>query len=137
MVVHGQIMLNQFQNFPVKAVQKSAFAATLKARMELRRHAKLYIKPTRTGKGRGANSNPMRDRASVRAKPMTATATVMVRNIWQSYFPSAPPNAGVPRRSAHHPTCCLHRPSDLVKAGIQRHECVQASRPLSAQQHAG
>lgn len=86
-VVHGQILLNQFQNYPVKAVKNSAFAATLKDRMELRRHAKLYSKSVKAAKPR-SNSNPMKDRASVRAKPMTATATTLVRSIWQSYFPS-------------------------------------------------
>ena len=32
------------------------------------------------------NANPMRDRAAGRAKPMTATATRMVKAIWASYF---------------------------------------------------
>ena len=88
-VVHAQILLNQYKNFPVKAVRESAFASGLKAQMELRRHAKLYSRPAKQAKGKArSNSNPMRDRASVRAAPMTATATSMVRSIWQSYFPS-------------------------------------------------
>lgn len=90
MVVHAQILLNQYKNFPVRAIKESAFAAGLKSQMELRRHAKLYMRPpkqAKAGKSR-SNSNPMRDRASVRAAPMTATATNMVRAIWQSYFPS-------------------------------------------------
>ncbi len=45
MVVHGQIMLNQFRHFPIKAVAKSAFVAALKQKMELRRHCKLYTAP--------------------------------------------------------------------------------------------
>ena len=42
-VVHGQIMLNQFKHFPNKAVQKAAFVSELKHRMEMRRHSKLYM----------------------------------------------------------------------------------------------
>ena len=41
-VVHGQIILNQFKNFPKKSVANSAFVSGLKAKMELRRHCKLY-----------------------------------------------------------------------------------------------
>lgn len=37
-------------------------------------------------KTRGVRANPMRDRASVRQKPMTATATAMVKAIWRAYF---------------------------------------------------
>ena len=87
-VVHGQILLNQFKHFPVKAVRESAFALTLKSQMELRRHAKLYLKPAKAQRGH-SNSNPMRDRASVKAPPMTATATTMVKAVWQSYFSTA------------------------------------------------
>lgn len=42
-VVHGQIILNQFKHFPNKAVQKAAFVSELKHRMEMRRHSKLYM----------------------------------------------------------------------------------------------
>lgn len=62
--------------------------------MELRRHAKLYLKPAKSSsRGRG-NNNPMRDRASIKASPMTATATTLVRSIWQSYFSTAVPTEG-------------------------------------------
>lgn len=60
-------------------------------------------------KTRSGNRNPMRDRASVKDKPMTATATSLVRSIWQSYFPttSAPSEGGgeppFPSQAAH---CC-------------------------------
>ena len=45
MVVHGQIILNQFKNFPKKSVANSAFVGGLRAKMELRRHCKLYTVP--------------------------------------------------------------------------------------------
>ena len=41
-MVHGQIILNQFKNFPKKSVANSAFVSGLRAKMELRRHCKLY-----------------------------------------------------------------------------------------------
>ena len=44
-MVHGQIILNQFKNFPKKSVANSAFVSGLKAKMELRRHCKLYAMP--------------------------------------------------------------------------------------------
>ena len=51
-VVHGQIILNQFKNFPKKSVANSAFASGLKAKMELRRHCKLYTMPRPKGRVR-------------------------------------------------------------------------------------
>ena len=42
-VVHGQIILNQFRHYPNKAVQRSAFATELKRNMEMRKHHKLYM----------------------------------------------------------------------------------------------
>ena len=45
MVVHGQIMLNQFRHYHIKAVANSAFVSSLKAKMEQRRHCKLYSAP--------------------------------------------------------------------------------------------
>lgn len=85
-VVHGQIILNQFKYFPKKSVANSAFATGLKQRMEQRRHCKLYMGARDKARVRGLRANPMRDRASVRMKPMTATATTMVKAIWKAYF---------------------------------------------------
>ena len=42
-VVHGQIILNQFKHFPNKAVQKAAFVGELRSKMETRKHSKLYM----------------------------------------------------------------------------------------------
>ena len=89
LAVHGQILLSCFSNFPVKAVRNSAFATTLKEKLAAVRHSKLYRNGTAHSKsgGKVANRNPMRDRAAgARAKPMTATATTMVKSIWQVYF---------------------------------------------------
>ena len=58
-VVHGQIILNQFKNFPKKAVANSAFVGGLKAKMELRRHCKLYTIPKSKARLR-VRSSPLR-----------------------------------------------------------------------------
>ena len=91
LLVHGAILLNQFAGWPVAAVRRSAFAAALKARMQDVRHSKLYRGVIKAAPGsaarRAVNRNPMKDRAAgARSKPMTATATAMVRSVWQSYF---------------------------------------------------
>ncbi|DBB09374.1 TPA: hypothetical protein ACH3X3_007949 [Trebouxia sp. C0006] len=88
-VVHGQILLNQFKHFPNKAIQSCAFVNSLKTAMEACKHSKLYSSTKKSLKSKSVNRNPMQDRAcGARAKPMTATATSMVKAIWQSYFPS-------------------------------------------------
>ncbi|CAL5224063.1 g6688 [Coccomyxa viridis] len=84
-VVHGQIILNQFKSFPKKSVANSAFVSGLKGKMELRRHCKLYARPQPKARVRGLRANPMRHHAA-RQKPMTATATRMVKAIWHAYF---------------------------------------------------
>lgn len=43
LVVHGQIVLNQFKAYPNKAIQRAAFVGELRARMEQRKHCKLYM----------------------------------------------------------------------------------------------
>ena len=59
-VVHGQIILNQFRHYPSKAVQASAFATALKAAMESRRHSKLYMGSAKSKRPVAGNRNPMK-----------------------------------------------------------------------------
>lgn len=70
-VVHGQIVLNQFHNYPKEAIKRSAFCSTLKQRMEMRRHTKIVapkvpVRSMRVRVGR-INNNPMRVRRGVKA----------------------------------------------------------------------
>ncbi len=82
--VHAQIFLSCFQHYPNENVRKCAFVLSLRQKLNTVKHSKLYV--STRGRGR-TNKNPMRDRAAnVRAKPMTATATKMVKQVWQSYF---------------------------------------------------
>lgn len=59
-VVHGQIILNQFRAYPNKAIAASAFATALKALMESRRHSKLYMGSAKGKRQTTGNRNPMK-----------------------------------------------------------------------------
>ena len=88
-MVHGQIILNQFKNYPIKSVQRCAFVTQLKERMEARRHAKLYLSKRKitVEMRRDRKVNPMRGRApAFKPTPMTATATHLVKEVWLDYF---------------------------------------------------
>ncbi|CAD7705413.1 unnamed protein product [Ostreobium quekettii] len=95
-VVHGQIILNQFSLYPKPQVQRCAFVQGLKELMEMRRHSKLYMPKKKTPVRRSiVNRNPMKDRtANARRKTLPAVATQLVKNIWQNYFPNS--EAGAP-----------------------------------------
>ena len=58
MVVHGQIILNQFKHLPSKAIKASAFPAALRTALEQRRHLKLYASAAHTASR--VNRNPMK-----------------------------------------------------------------------------
>lgn len=82
-------MLNQFKNFPVKQIQRCAFVGHLQKQMEARRHSRLYLSKRKiTAEMRvGRKLNPMRERvAKSKPKPMTATATTLVKSVWMNYF---------------------------------------------------
>ena len=82
-------MLNQFKNFPVKQIQRCAFVGHLQKQMEARRHSRLYLSKRKiTVEMRvGRKLNPMRERiAKSKPKPMTATATTLVKSVWMNYF---------------------------------------------------
>lgn len=59
-VVHGQILLNQFKHFPNKAIQSCAFVNSLKTAMDSRKHSKLYSSAKKAVKLKTANRNPMK-----------------------------------------------------------------------------
>ncbi|GAX75038.1 hypothetical protein CEUSTIGMA_g2482.t1 [Chlamydomonas eustigma] len=96
-VVHGQVILNQFKHYPNKAVQKAAFVSELRLKMEARKHSKLYMTKAKAKAAvKVRNSNPMRNKIAIglRAKPMAATATTLVKAVWHGYFFGAKRPAG-------------------------------------------
>ncbi|CAI5459943.1 unnamed protein product [Closterium sp. Yama58-4] len=103
LVVHGNIILQQFREYPVETIRRSPFISTLREKMETRSHTELKVSKkkaamivaNRGSNGRGGgdggsarNANPaaaLRPDASKR-KPMRATTTQLVHRIWKEYY---------------------------------------------------
>jgi hypothetical protein len=75
-VVHGQIILNQFKHLPSKAIKASAFPAALRSALEQRRHLKLYASAAKTTSR--VNRNPMKVRVSDRPGDFNRTRPCVV-----------------------------------------------------------
>ncbi|KAL6647284.1 hypothetical protein ACP70R_014721 [Stipagrostis hirtigluma subsp. patula] len=85
-VVHGQIILQQFADFPDETIRRSAFATGLLMKMEQRRHTKLVMKK-KVQVMRGENLNPSAAMGPAsRRKVMRATTTKLINRIWSDYY---------------------------------------------------
>ncbi|VAI93546.1 unnamed protein product [Triticum turgidum subsp. durum] len=85
-VVHGQIILQQFASYPERTIQQSAFITGLLAKMEERRHTKLALKK-KTQATRGENLNPSANMGPIlKRKLMRATTTGLISKIWSDYY---------------------------------------------------
>ncbi|EEC81621.1 hypothetical protein OsI_25142 [Oryza sativa Indica Group] len=85
-VVHGQIILQQFSDFPDETIRRSAFATGLLMKMEQRRHTKLVMKK-KVQVMRGENLNPSATMGPAsRRKVMRATTTRLINRIWSDYY---------------------------------------------------
>ncbi|KAL6638047.1 hypothetical protein ACP70R_025619 [Stipagrostis hirtigluma subsp. patula] len=85
-VVHGQIILQQFADFPDESIRRSAFITGLVLRMEERRHTKLVMKK-KSQAMRGQNLNPSANIGPIlRRKLMRATTTRLISKIWGDYY---------------------------------------------------
>lgn len=80
-VVHGQIILQQFAELPNKRISKCAFVSGLFEKMEERRYTKSLVKKKVVLK-KEINSNP---RAS-KNKVMQATTTRLIKRIWEEFY---------------------------------------------------
>ncbi|XP_020578797.1 DNA (cytosine-5)-methyltransferase 1B-like [Phalaenopsis equestris] len=88
-VVHGQIILQQFAEYPDKTIKKCSFVTSLSAKMEERLHTKLAMKKKLVVQ-KEDNLNPsaaMRPLISKR-KVMRATTTRLINRIWGDYYSS-------------------------------------------------
>ncbi|KAG6493708.1 hypothetical protein ZIOFF_048702 [Zingiber officinale] len=86
-VVHGQIILQQFAEYPDETIRKSAFIIGLSENMEQRSHTKLIMKKKALLK-KEENLNPcaaMGPTLSSR-KVMRATTTRFINKIWGDYY---------------------------------------------------
>ncbi|CAN6280974.1 unnamed protein product [Urochloa humidicola] len=85
-VVHGQIILQQFADFPDESIRRSAFVTGLVLKMEERRHTKLVMKK-KSQSMRGENLNPSAKMGPIlRRKLMRATTTRFISKIWGDYY---------------------------------------------------
>ncbi|PIA25051.1 hypothetical protein AQUCO_13000002v1 [Aquilegia coerulea] len=92
-VVHGQIILQQFAEYPIKTIKNCAFVSGLANKMEERHHTKLVMKKKKEVLKSEANLNP---RASMRPvvskrKAMQATTTRLINRIWGDYYSNYAP----------------------------------------------
>ncbi|XP_022721306.1 DNA (cytosine-5)-methyltransferase 1B-like isoform X2 [Durio zibethinus] len=86
-VVHGQILLQQFMEFPDDTIRKCAFVTSLQERMEERHHTKWLVKKKVVLK-KEVNMNPRAAMQLVESKrkAMPATTTKLINRIWQEYY---------------------------------------------------
>ncbi|KAJ4950398.1 hypothetical protein NE237_027230 [Protea cynaroides] len=92
-VVHGQIILQQFAEFPDERIRKCAFVAGLSSKMEERQHTKLEVRKKAVLK-QEMNLNP---RAAIgpvlsKRKAMQATTTRLINRIWGEYYSNYSPD---------------------------------------------
>ncbi|CAI9108868.1 OLC1v1008568C1 [Oldenlandia corymbosa var. corymbosa] len=94
-VVHGQIILQQFSEFPDENIKKCAFVVGLAQKMEERHHTKWLVKKKKMVERCLSNSNPRAALAPIESKrkAMQATTTRLVNRIWGEYYSNYSPEA--------------------------------------------
>ncbi|XP_042490225.1 DNA (cytosine-5)-methyltransferase 1A-like [Macadamia integrifolia] len=92
-VVHGQIILQQFAEFPDELIKKCAFVTGLSSKMEERQHTKLEVKKKAVVK-QEINLNPRASMGPVvsKRKAMEATTTQLINRIWGEYYSNYSPD---------------------------------------------
>ncbi|KAL8255048.1 hypothetical protein R6Q59_033269 [Mikania micrantha] len=91
-VVHGQIILQQFAEFPDVTIRKSAFVSGLEYQMEQRHHTKWTVKK-KAIETKQANMNPRAGMGPVisKRKAMPATTTRLINRIWGEFYSNYSP----------------------------------------------
>ncbi|KAJ0964117.1 hypothetical protein J5N97_029239 [Dioscorea zingiberensis] len=86
-VVHGQIILQQFSEFPDEKIRKCAFVTGLSDKMQEMRHTKLLMKKKFVVQ-KEENLNPSAAMRPVLSKRnvMRATTTGLINRIWGDYY---------------------------------------------------
>ncbi|KAK1370563.1 DNA (cytosine-5)-methyltransferase [Heracleum sosnowskyi] len=86
-VVHGQIILQQFSEYPDANIRKCAFVNGLQKKMEERSHTRLLVKKRKI-EDKERNLNPRGDMEPVVSKKsaMPATTTRLINRIWGEYY---------------------------------------------------
>lgn len=91
-VVHGQIILQQFSEFPDQKIKKCAFVIGLTKKMEERHHTKWLVKKKVVQRDE-PNLNPRAAIAPVtsKRKAMQATTTRLINRIWGEFYSNYSP----------------------------------------------
>nr|WDW19225.1 DNMT protein [Humulus lupulus] len=92
-VVHGQIILQLFAEFPDEKIRKCAFVMGLTDKMEQRHHTKWLVKKKKVVQKSELNLNPRAAMAPVtsKKKAMQATTTRLINRIWGEYYSNYSP----------------------------------------------
>ncbi|KAK1393137.1 DNA (cytosine-5)-methyltransferase [Heracleum sosnowskyi] len=92
-VVHGQIILQQFLEFPDEKIKRSSFVVGLTNKMEERHHTKWLVKKKKILQRDEPNLNPRAAIASVvsKRKAMQATTTRLINRIWGEFYSNYSP----------------------------------------------
>ncbi|CAM8988592.1 unnamed protein product [Rhodiola kirilowii] len=92
-VVHGQVILQQFHEFPDATIRRSAFVSGLLDKMETRRHTKWLVKKKKILQKTEVNLNPRASMAPIisKRKTMQATTTRLINRIWGDYYSNYSP----------------------------------------------
>ncbi|XP_073311482.1 DNA (cytosine-5)-methyltransferase 1B-like [Primulina huaijiensis] len=87
-VVHGQIILQHFLEFPDKDIKKCSFVIGLIKKMEERHHRKWLVSKKKVVFRNGQNLNPRSaiEPAMSKRKPMQATTTRLINRLWGAYY---------------------------------------------------
>ncbi|CBI27717.3 unnamed protein product, partial [Vitis vinifera] len=111
-IVHGQIILQQFAEFPDGNIKRSAFVTGLAKKMEERHHTKWVVKKKKVVHKSEPNLNPRVAMAPVMSKKkvMQATTTRMINRIWGEYYSNYSPEDAKDGASSLEKT---QRPSSL------------------------
>ncbi|XP_073138659.1 DNA (cytosine-5)-methyltransferase 1B-like isoform X4 [Henckelia pumila] len=87
-VVHGQIILQHFLEFPDRDIKKCTFVIGLIKKMEERHHQKWLVSKKKVVLRNGQNLNPRSAIEPVvsKRKPMQATTTRLINRLWGGYY---------------------------------------------------
>ncbi|CAA2934361.1 DNA (cytosine-5)-methyltransferase 1B-like [Olea europaea subsp. europaea] len=92
-VVHGQIILQQFSEYPDQNIRKCAFVIGLTKKMEERHHTKWLVKKKKLLLRGEPNLNPRGAMApAISKKAMQATTTRLINRIWGEYYSNYSPD---------------------------------------------
>ncbi|WVZ13515.1 hypothetical protein V8G54_011081 [Vigna mungo] len=87
-VVHGQIILQLFAEFPDDKIRKSPFVTGLRNKMEEGHHTKWLVKKKKVLLRTEPNLNPRTEMDPIlsKRKAMQATTTKLINRVWAEYY---------------------------------------------------